>query len=536
MGNAEHKTDRMTPSAVGADWASVTYKQTNTVTTLIDAINNSKVVVFVWRIAEGWPVEFVSENVTLWGYTSEEIYAGEITWVEMVHPDDSTWLEKAVEVLFENKTPNFSHKYRIITRSGEVRWIVDTTSAAFDAEGNITHYQGVIQDISEHVAVEENKTQLEEKLRQAQRMETIGRLAGGVAHDFNNLLTPIVGFSELLLARELNEQQEKIACEKIHDAAIHAMQLIRHLVAFSRQQVLDMQVLNPAAVVTDISDMVCTLLGNKVRLHCEFDPEASNIEADLTQLQQVIINLAVNARDAMPAGGTFTISVQKGAGDTVRLRVSDTGTGIDAATLPFIFEPFFTTKEENEGTGLGLATVYGIVQQHLGQITVTSVPGSGTTFIIDFPRTDHKTVTPRSHILQPEVDGNGETVLVAEDAEPVRLLVGNILREHGYTVILADSGEEALRIAGEYPGQIDMLLTDVVMKKLNGQQTATELQKIRPQLPVVYMTGYSEDILTPNGILAESTRLLLKPFTMDALLAIVRETIAGNRNCSELPE
>ncbi len=529
MGTDDNRTHRMDPTVAGADWAPVTDKQAQTVTTLIHAINHSKVVVFVWRIAEGWPVEFVSENVSLWGYSSAEIYSGEITWVEMVHPDDSTWLEKAVEILFETKVPAFSHSYRIITRSGEVRWIVDNTSAAFDAQGNITHYQGVIQDISEHVAAEQTKTQLEEQLRQAQRMESIGRLAGGVAHDFNNLLTPIIGFSEFLMTRELADPQEKMACKQIYDAATHAMQLVRHLVAFSRKQVLNIEVLNPVAVITDISDMVRTLLGNKVHLQCELDPDTGSIEADSTQLQQVLINLAVNARDAMPKGGTFTINIQNGADGVVRLMVSDTGEGISPETLPYIFEPFFTTKEKDKGTGLGLPTVYGIVQQHHGHITVESEPGAGTTFNIDFPRTARTVVVQQPSILTPESNGRGETILVAEDAEPVRMLVGNILKEHGYTVILAESGEAAVRLAADYPGTIDMLLTDVIMKKQNGQQTAIELHKTRPQLPVVYMTGYSEDVLTPNGVLAEGTRILLKPFTADALLAVVREAIAASQ-------
>ncbi len=519
-------TEDMEPTVVGADWAPGVDTEARKVTPLIDAINHSNVVIFIWRITEGWPVEFVSENVNRWGYTTEEIYSGKVTWVEMTHPDDATWLEKAVEHLFEIKAPEFTHTYRIFTKAGDERWIIDCTSAAFDAKGNITHYQGVIQDITEYVAVEKEKTELEDQLRQTQRQELIGRMAGGVAHDFNNLLTPIMGFSEYLMSREKDDPEVKMACEHIYKAANHAAQLVRHLVAFGSKQVLNMQVVDPNKVITDFADVMKLLLGKGIHLQLELDPQVGNIVADATQLGQVLMNLAVNARDAMVCGGAFTVATHVGEKNTAQISVSDTGIGIDSETLPCIFEPFFTTKGDNEGTGLGLATVYGILQQHRGQITVTSAVGVGTTFHIELPCTERQLSPPQTAILTPTSNGIGETILVAEDAESVRVLVGDILRNHGYTVILADCGEAAVRMAVEHEGSINLFLTDMVMKKLNGRQTAQKIIKHCPGLPVVYMSGFSTDILTPEGTLEVGTRFLLKPFTIDALLKVVREGIA----------
>lgn len=520
------RADDMEPTVVGADWVPGVATEVHIVTPLVDAINHSNVVIFIWRIAEGWPVEFVSENVSRWGYTTEEIYSGKVTWVEMVHPDDATWLEKAVEHLFEIKAPVFTHTYRILTKAGDERWIIDCTSAAFDADGNITHYQGVIQDITEYVAIEQEKSELEEQLRQTQRQELIGRMAGGVAHDFNNLLTPIMGFSEYLLSRKIDDPEVMMACEHIYKAANHAAQLVRHLVAFGSKQVLDMQVIDTNNLITGFADVMKFLLGKDIRLQLQLDSQVGNIVADATQVEQVLMNLAVNARDAMLHGGTFTVATHVGENKTLQIDVSDTGSGIDSETLPYIFEPFFTTKGDNEGTGLGLATVYGILQQHRGQITATSAVGVGTTFHIELPRTERQVDPPQTAILTPASNGIGETILVAEDAKSVRVLVGDILRNHGYTVILADCGEAAIRMAVEHEGSINLFLTDMVMKKMNGRQAAQKLHEHNPGLPVVYMSGYSTDILTPEGALEVGTRFLLKPFTMDALLKVVREGIA----------
>ena len=519
-----------TPAAVGAEWAPVTSAAATVQPemVLIDAINRSKVVVFLWRIAEGWPIEFVSENISQWGYCSADFYSEKYIFTNIVHPDDTIWLEKAVERLFLERAPNFSHTYRIFTSMGEVRWIDDCTIACFDAEGNITHYQGVIQDVTDRVAAEQSRAHLEEQMRQTQRMEAIGQLAGGIAHDFNNLMTPILGFSEFLMDR-LDDPQLQDMCVRIQDAAKRAAQLTRQLLAFSRTQVLDMQVLDLTAVVKDFTRMLQTLLGEEFELRWALDPEAGCIEADLMQMQQVLMNLAINARDAMPNGGTLTITTASRADEMVRLSVRDSGCGIDESALPFIFEPFFTTKEVGKGTGLGLSTVYGIVQQHHGQITVESAAGAGTTFHLDFPRSTSAEVRQEPSLLIPASGSNGETILVADDSEPVRRVVGQILQAHGYTVLLAESGEQALIIAANPEVTIDLLLTDIVMKRINGRDTARALQRTRPTMAVVYMSGYTEQAFSTQTPREDGICVLAKPFTTQALLASLRAAFAATR-------
>lgn len=523
-------------SAVGAEWAPQAEQVQPPITPLIDAINRSKVVVLLWRIAEGWPVEFVSENISQWGYTTEELYTGRVAWVDMVHPDDFLWLDTEVAGFYEKRLPSFCHTYRIFTKDGALRWIEDHTIACYDADGHITHYQGVIQDVTERIHAEQARTELEAQLRQTQRLEAIGRLAGGIAHDFNNLLTPIIGFTELALLQLPRDAGLQEHLRRVFDAAQRAAALTRQLLAFSRKQVLEVQVLDLTDAVRDCATMLRSLLGDDIELVFALDHQAGCIEADPTQLQQVLMNLAVNARDAMPGGGQLTIAVTQvndGTNDAVRLTVRDTGCGMDAATQHCIFEPFFTTKSADKGTGLGLATVYGIVQQHQGRIHVESAVGIGSTFHVDFPHIAREASCSARKNVVPEVPGRGETILVAEDAEPVRKLVVQILQRHGYNVLAAAGGEEALRLASAHAGTIDLLVTDVVMPRMNGHELYTRLAvQNTPTAAVIYMSGYTENILSQNGVLSGMAYFLRKPFTMDALLYKVREALAATAHAN----
>ena len=363
------------------------------------------------------------------------------------------------------------------------------------------------------------------QLEQAQKMDAIGRLAGGVAHDFNNLLTVILGRTDILLHPLKPEDPMRRGIELIQRTAGRAADLTRQLLAFSRKQVLEPVVLDLGAVATDMKDMLGRLIGEDIALLTTPTPGLGRVKADRGQIEQVVMNLAVNARDAMPQGGRLILETANvdlddeyerrhvGArpGPHVMLAVSDTGTGIPREIQAQIFEPFFTTKEQGKGTGLGLATVYGIVKQSGGYIEVDSEPGQGTAFRIYLPRLDAAAAT--------------ETILLVEDEEGVRELARDILRASGYTVLEARNGAEALLLCERHQGPLDMLLTDVVMPRMSGRELAERLAPLRPELSVLYMSGYTDDAVIRHGVLAAGTAFLQKPFTPAALVQRVRETL-----------
>ena len=389
----------------------------------------------------------------------------------------------------------------------------------------------IIRDVSE-------RKELEEQVRQAQKMESVGRLAGGVAHDFNNLLMVIGGHVQLLalqLGRD-HPLQEKV--DTIQQATAHAGELTRQLLAFSRKQVLEPKILDLNAVVGDVAPMLRRLIGEHIELVHAPTRGLGRVEADPGQLTQIILNLAVNARDAMLDGGKLTVDTanvelheshphwQADArrGPHVMLAVTDTGTGMSEETRSHIFEPFFTTKEQGRGTGLGLATVYGIVKQSNGIIHVDSAPGSGTTFTIYLPRVDALPDAAAPHAAPGDVGGT-ETVLLVEDNEMVRAFACEVLRRRGYTVLEAHHGIDALDITQRYHGAIDLLLTDVVMPEMGGRELATRLTPTRPQMKVLYMSGYPADSgVTPAG-LDEHAGFITKPVSADGLLRKVRDAL-----------
>ncbi len=385
-------------------------------------------------------------------------------------------------------------------------------------------------------AVRRERLQLQQDLARAQKLEAIGRLAGGVAHDFNNVLTAILGSAELLMLDTPPGEHAREEVEIIRDAAIRAQDLIRQLLAFSARQVLQPVVLDLNDLITDLGRMLRRLIGEDLTLDTDLAPDLCAVRADPGQVEQVLVNLAVNARDAMPDGGrlairTANVDATDGgdvpAGPYVLIEVTDTGTGMDAPTLARVFEPFFTTKERGKGTGLGLASVYGIVRQSGGHIAVTSTPGVGTSFRIHLPRVDAPVdAAPAPRVVSVPAAGT-ETVLVAEDEQMVRVLIRKVLEQAGYTVLLASGGAEALQLAARHAGPIQMLVTDVVMPGMNGRELARRLLELRPDTKVLFLSGYADDAVERHGVLDPGTAFMQKPFSPGALASRVREVLGG---------
>ncbi|HUE83307.1 MAG TPA: ATP-binding protein [Pyrinomonadaceae bacterium] len=394
-------------------------------------------------------------------------------------------------------------------------------------------------DITERKRAEEALRHSEEQLRQAQKMEAVGKLAGGVAHDFNNLLTAINGHSEMCLRRLTPEDASYRHINEIRKAGDRAAVLTRQLLAFSRKQILQPQIIDLNHIIVELNKMLQRLIGEDIDLLMGLEADLGKIKADPNQLEQVIMNLSVNARDAMPMGGKLTIETENvylgeefagrhfsvPPGDYVMLAVSDTGCGMDAQTQARIFEPFFTTKEVGKGTGLGLATVYGIVKQSGGSIWVYSELGRGTTFKIYFPCVEGKAARIVSDTKESELLAGVETVLLVEDEEVVREMAMEILQECGYQVLQAKDGPEALVLAREHDGEIHLMLTDVVMPRMSGRELAEQLIPMRPEMKVLYMSGYTDDAIVHHGVLNEGTAFIGKPFRMEALARKVRETL-----------
>ncbi|PYS49074.1 MAG: hybrid sensor histidine kinase/response regulator [Acidobacteria bacterium] len=380
---------------------------------------------------------------------------------------------------------------------------------------------------------------LEEQFRQSQKMEAIGQLAGGIAHDFNNLLTAINGYSELAMRKLQAEDPLRRNLEEIKKAGERAASLTRQLLAFSRKQILQPAVLVINSVVSDMEKMLRRLIGEDIDLKTALETQLGSIKADPGQIEQIIMNLVINARDAMPAGGKLTIETSNvdldetyarqhtgvTPGHYVMLAVSDTGMGMNTATLARIFEPFFTTKEKGKGTGLGLSTIYGIVKQSGGNIWVYSEVGQGTTFKVYLPRVDEDAQEYKRTDETEEILQGTETILLAEDEEIVRTLAREILETYGYRVLEASGSGAALLICERVTEPIDLLITDVVMPEMSGRQLAARLSQLRPEMKVLYMSGYTDDAIVHQGVLDEDANFIQKPFTPDALAKKVREVL-----------
>jgi two-component system, cell cycle sensor histidine kinase and response regulator CckA len=447
-------------------------------------------------------------------------------------PEDAREQLAAELRLLSPEHPTYSHELRVVAPDGHLRWMSWHNRALIDADGRMIGIQAVGQDITE-------QRELGEQLRQSQKMETVGRLAGGVAHDFNNIVTAIMGHASFALEEAQGLDSIDADIREVLKSAERARKLTHQLLAFSRRQMIELRLINLNDLIFDMDRMLRRLIGEDIELVTLPGQPMGRVRADQSQIEQVLANLVVNARDAMPDGGTLTVEtavveldetyqVKDGdlrPGSFVMLAVSDTGVGMDAEVQSHLFEPFFTTKEVGRGTGLGLATVYGIVKQHGGHVWVYSEVGRGSTF---------KVYLPLAHELEAAVgeptvtsDGRGESgvVLVAEDDPAVRMVTTRILERRGYQVLKASSGDEALRMADQHSGRIDLLVTDVVMPQMSGRELAERLKRRRPRVSVLYVSGYSDNDIHHHGVLDDGVDFLQKPFTEAMLAEKVRRAI-----------
>jgi PAS domain S-box-containing protein len=463
------------------------------------------------------------------GYGSGEIDGLDVT--QITHPDDAQASREEARRLFGGEVLRYDIEKRYLTKKGDVVWGLLAVSLIRGAGGQSPLGLGIIQDITE-------RKSLEEQLRQSQKMEAVGRLAGGVAHDFNNLLGVITGCCELLSTDLPRHDRMRPYLDEIHDAAGRAAALTRQLLAFSRLQVLQPKVVDLNSVVASMDQMLRRLIGADIEFVTRLDPHLGMVKIDPGQVEQIIMNLVVNARDAVSRGGRITLTTANAerdeayarrniavrAGAYVMLAVSDDGCGMDAATRGRIFEPFFTTKRQGKGTGLGLSTVYGIIEQSGGKIAVASEPGKGTTFECSFPRVQEApdAVVPESTAALPR---GRETILLAEDDEVVRKVTCTVLERGGYTVLAAASGAEALDLSAHHRGDIDLVITDVVMPGMDGRELADQLARARHGIRIVYTSGYTDDAVIRDGTRLPGRAFMQKPYATAALLRKIRELL-----------
>ncbi|MCB8947340.1 MAG: PAS domain S-box protein [Ardenticatenaceae bacterium] len=474
----------------------------------------------------------------LYGLSAEALAQDASIVFEILHPDDKEKVLTTLERSAQNLEP-WREEYRINhPRTGE-RWMEGHSMPHKEEDGSIL-WHGFVQDITKRKKAEQAQAELEDQLRQSQKMESIGRLAGGVAHDFNNLLTIIQMYSDLMYRQMAAEDPMRAKVEQIQQASQRAADLTGQLLAFSRKQILKPSLINLNGLVTNMQKLLTRLIGEDITLTAVLHDNLWPITADSGQMEQVIMNLAINARDAMPKGGMLTIetnniilkenlvSSQLGTpiGPCVLMAITDTGQGMDEETQAHIFEPFFTTKEVGEGTGLGLAMVHGIIQQSEGSIFVYSEPGRGTTFKIYLPANseDLPSIEPVI-IAQEDLQYGNETILLVEDAKAVRDLVKLTLQDLGYHVLTGENGADALEIAQSYKDHIDLLLTDVVMPQMSGRELTEALQQLRPDIKVLFMSGYMDDAIVRHGILTAEVAFLPKPFSRHELSLKIHEVL-----------
>jgi PAS domain S-box-containing protein len=453
------------------------------------------------------------------GYSAEEL--SQTSAYAQIHPDDQSKVSKAAEQARSSGVGN-RVEYRVRHKSGDWRMLESTASAVCSPEGKVEKLVIVNRDITE-------RRRLEQQLVLSHKLEAIGRLSGGVAHDFNNLLGVIIGYAEALEQDPAGNESYREAVDEILKAGHRAAALTQQLLAFSRKQVLEPKILDLNAVVADVEKMLRRLIGEDIDIKITSCADLGMVKADRGQIDQVIMNLAVNARDAMPRGGLLKIETcnvelreedRKNRqyvvpGRYVMLSVTDAGTGMDAEVQSHIFEPFFTTKEMGKGTGLGLATVYGVIKQSGGYIWVESEPGRGASFKIFLPRAEGQSVDQPDSVTPREKTHGPRTILIAEDEASLRKLTSNTLKKLGYTVLEAP---DAIRIADLVVSKIDLLLTDVVMPGMSGRELALTLAATRPETKILYMTGYTDGAIAEHGVLEAGISILRKPFTQAQLI------------------
>jgi len=488
---------------------------------------------------KGW-IQFNDRFCDMLGYTRAELAA--LSWPEITHPDDLGKDIEQFDRLLRGEIEGYAIEKRYVGKRGNIVDVELFVKCVRHADGSPDYFFGLVQDITGRKRGEAEKALLQEQLLQAQKLEAVGQLAGGVAHDFNNLLQVITGYTEFAREDLPRGHGAHEALGKVLGASTRAAALVDQLLAFSRRQVLRRVPVDLNLLSAGMVEMLSRVIGEHIDL--KFKPAAglTPVLADVNLIEQVVMNLCVNARDAIGTKGAITIeaanalldesfcAAHPGAapGSYVRISVSDTGAGMDAETLEHIFEPFFTTKDKSRGCGLGLATAYGIVRQHEGLIHACSEPGRGTTMSVYLPAAEAPTEVKPQPAHQ-DIKGGAEVVLIAEDDEGVRMLTGRLLRQAGYTVLMAKDGAEAVDIYREHGHEIDLLLFDVVMPRMGGSEALKLIRGIRPDMPVVFCSGYSENAIHDDFVLPEGMRLVQKPYKPNDLLREIRDAIEAAR-------
>ena len=490
-----------------------------------------------WTDADGQVRDAIPSWQAFTGQSIEELRG--TGWTRAVHPEDAGRAMRIWNEAIEHRSL-YETEYRLRRHDGEFRWFLARAVPVLGPDGEIAEWVGTYTDTTRRHEAEERLQRKEEELRQAQRLDAIGRLAGGVAHDFNNLLTAIVVPADLAKQRLEADHEVQRDLDEIREAGLRASELTRQLLAFGRQQVLAPEIVQLDSVVSDASRMLKRVLPESVTLELGLNGRGGLVRVDRTQIDQVLVNLAVNARDAMPNGGRLTIESQSTIlsrefcerhegiepGRYLMLAVTDTGVGMNADVLSQVFEPFFTTKPVGQGTGLGLSTVYGIVRQSGGHIWIYSEEGKGTSVKVYFPEAEGVVATdPREVEMGDSVPSGTGIVLLAEDDAALRRVGERLLGMLGYTVLTASRGEEALEVARAHAGPIDLLLTDVVMPGMNGMELWVALRRERPGIPALFLSGWASDAVVRHQILEGDVPFLQKPFTMDSLGRKLREVM-----------
>jgi two-component system, cell cycle sensor histidine kinase and response regulator CckA len=456
-------------------------------------------------------------------------------WITRLHPGDSERVMKEYGESIRTKK-KYKAEYRMLHKDGTYHYYIARGTPIYEKDGTVREWVGTITDVTKNKLAEENLRKSEEQLRQAQKLESVGRLAGGIAHDFNNMLTAINGYSDLALRRLGENDPLRRNLEEIKKAGERSASLTQQLLAFSRRTILQIKVLDINQIVSDSIIMFQRLIGEDIEIVSSLNPRVDQLKADAGQLSQMLLNLVVNARDAMPQGGTITIETDNAvldenfvlqnagskAGNYVKLAVTDTGVGIDEDTRQMIFEPFFTTKEIGKGTGLGLSTVYGIVNQLGGYIAVKSAVDVGTSFEIYLPSEIETEKLAEKRKVQGEVERGIETILLVEDEELVRNLSRQVLETCGYGVIEAKDGFEAIELCHQNGKEIDLLLTDVVMPLMSGRELAEKIKEMKPTIKILFTSGYTEDAVVRHGVSESEMNFIQKPFSFDELAKKVR--------------
>jgi PAS domain S-box-containing protein len=485
---------------------------------------------WIWSInLEGWHTYSNPAVEAILGYRPEELIGK--SCFHLMHDEDRANIQHFLPRQVEKKQGWRNLLLRWRHRNGNWRYLESNAVPILNSENVVIGFRGVDRDITE-------QKQLEEQLNQAKKMEAVGQLAGGVAHDFNNLLHAILGYTDLILEDLAPEAPHRAEIEQVHTAAERASALTRHLLAFSRRQVIQPMVIDINNLIAGLMKMLGRLIGEHIQLDMIPSPDLGAVRADPGQIEQVIMNLCINARDAMPKGGRLTIVTENvdidshytkkhawaKEGRYVLISVTDSGCGMDRETLSRIFEPFFTTKKAGEGTGLGLSTVYGVVQQHNGFVHVQSEVGQGTVFKVYLPVSDPiaPSAGDKVYALPP---GGRETILIAEDEELVRDLAARVLMNAGYAILMARDGEEALQLLEEYGDRIDLAFLDVVMPRLGGRDVQNRIHGKLPRLRFLFTSGYSAAGIHTNFVLDEGMHFIQKPYYFDSLLKKVREVL-----------